>query len=261
MGPVVGRPDKNTLLRRLPSVDEVLRSEPVQTLARAHPRWAVLEAARGEIDRLRADLLAAADPQACAITVDPGRIAKAVAALRRPSLLRVINATGVVLHTNLGRAPLHPDVVARVSEIARGYSNLEYELDARRRGSRHDHVAELVCELTGAEAAAGVNNNAGAVLISLATLAAGREVIVSRGELVEIGGSFRVPDVMRASGATLVEVGTTNKTHPQDYRNAIGPQTGLLLKVHRSNFAVVGFTAEVEPAELVAIGPQPRLPL
>jgi L-seryl-tRNA(Ser) seleniumtransferase len=250
--------DKNALLRQLPSVDEVLRSAVGEELLGKAPKWAVLRAARAEIERLRKDLLAG---RASSPAIDENRLRKAVVELLRPSLLRVINATGVVLHTNLGRAPLHPDVVARVSEIARGYSNLEYELDARRRGSRHDHVAELVCELTGAEAAAVVNNNAGAVLIGLATLAAGREVIVSRGELVEIGGSFRVPDVMRASGATLVEVGTTNKTHPQDYRNAIGPQTGLLLKVHRSNFAVVGFTAEVEPAELVAIGRERGVPV
>jgi L-seryl-tRNA(Ser) seleniumtransferase len=250
--------DKNALLRQLPSVDEVLRSPVGLELLAQAPKWAVLRAARAEIERLRKDLLAG---RVASAAPDENRLRKAVAELLRPSLLRVINATGVVLHTNLGRAPLHPDVVARVGEIARGYSNLEYELDARRRGSRHDHVADLVCELTGAEAAAVVNNNAGAVLIALATLAAGREVIVSRGELVEIGGSFRVPDVMRASGATLVEVGTTNKTHPQDYRNAISPQTGLLLKVHRSNFAVVGFTAEVEPAELVAIGRERGVPV
>src|SRR5262245_46191486 len=250
--------DKNALLRQLPSVDEVLRSPVGVELLAAAPKWVVLRAARAEIERLRKDLLAGRTSSA---EPDAARLRRAVAELRRPSLLRVINATGVVLHTNLGRAPLHPDVIARVAEIARGYSNLEYELDARRRGSRHDHVAELVCELTGAEAAAVVNNNAGAVLIALATLAAGREVIVSRGELVEIGGSFRVPDVMRASGATLVEVGTTNKTHPHDYASAIGPNTALLLKVHKSNFAVIGFTAEVEPAELCAIGRERGVPV
>ena len=250
--------DKNALLRQLPSVDEVLRSPVGQELLASAPKWAVLRAARAEIERLRKELLAG---RASAADIDAERLRHAVAELRRPSLLRVINATGVVLHTNLGRAPLHPEVAARVADIARGYSNLEYELDARRRGSRHDHVADLVCELTGAEAAAVVNNNAGAVLIALATLAVGREVIVSRGELVEIGGSFRVPDVMRASGATLVEVGTTNKTHPQDYRNAIGANTALLLKVHRSNFAVIGFTAEVEPTELCAIGKERGVPV
>src|SRR5262249_28398675 len=155
------------------------------------------------------DLLAG---RASSVEADEARLRAAVAELLRPSLLRVVNATGVVLHTNLGRAPLSEEAVCRVAEIARGYSNLEYEVDARPRGSRHDHVAELISELTGAEAACVVNNNAGAVLIALATLAAGREVVVSRGELVEIGGSFRVPDVMRASGAMLVEVGTTNKT-------------------------------------------------
>src|SRR5262249_21241647 len=163
--------DMNALLRQLPSVDEVLRSAVGQELLAQAPKWAVLRAARGEIERLRKELLAG---RATSATPDDHRLRKAVAELLRPSLLRVINATGVVLHPNLGRAPLHPDVAARVTEIARGYSNLEYELDARRRGSRHDHVAELVCELTGAEAAAVVNNNAGAVLIALATLAAGR---------------------------------------------------------------------------------------
>jgi L-seryl-tRNA(Ser) seleniumtransferase len=243
--------DKNALLRQLPSVDEVLRSPVGEELLKTAPKWAVLRAARAEVERLRKVLLAGRVGQP---EPDAARLRAAVVELLRPSLRRVINATGVVLHTNLGRAPLHPEVALRVAQIARGYSNLEYEVDARKRGSRHDHVADLICEWTGAEAAAVVNNNAGAVLIALATLAQGREVIVSRGELVEIGGSFRVPDVMRASGATLVEVGTTNKTHPQDYRDAITAQTALLLKVHRSNFALVGFTTEVLPAELVAIG-------
>ncbi len=165
----------------------------------------------------------------------------------------MINATGVVLHTNLGRAPLAEAALARVVEVARGYSNLEYRLDERRRGSRHEHVAELLATLTGAEDALVVNNCAAAVLLALSALAAGREVVVSRGELVEIGGSFRVPDVMRASGARLVEVGTTNRTHARDYEGAIDAQTALLLKVHRSNFAIVGFTTEVAPAELAEL--------
>src|SRR5262249_17593371 len=226
------------------------------------PRWAVLRAARDEIDRLRAALLAVPAGETAPEPVPDGaRMRAALEELLRPSLVRVINATGVVLHTNLGRAPLHPRAVERVGEVAAGYCNLEYELDARRRGSRHDHVADLLCELCGAEAACVVNNNAGAVLVALAELAAGREVVVSRGELVEIGGSFRVPDVMRASGARLHEVGTTNKTPPHDYRAAIGPDTALLLKVHRSNFALVGFTAEVALADLVAIGRERGVPV
>jgi L-seryl-tRNA(Ser) seleniumtransferase len=172
----------------------------------------------------------------------------------RPSLTRVLNATGVVLHTNLGRAPLAEPALQRVVEVARGYANLEYRLDERRRGSRHEHVSDLLCALTSAEAALVVNNCAAAVLLGLSANAAGREVVVSRGELVEIGGSFRVPDVMRASGARLVEVGTTNRTRVGDYERALSPDTALLMKVHRSNFAVVGFTEEVSLAELVALG-------
>jgi L-seryl-tRNA(Ser) seleniumtransferase len=170
--------------------------------------------------------------------------AEAVRQLAAPSLRRVLNATGVVLHTNLGRAPLSERAIARVAEIARGYSTLEYDAENRRRGARHDHAREHLRVLTGAEAALVVNNNAGAVLLALAALAAGREVVVSRGELVEIGGGFRIPDVMRASGAQLVEVGTTNRTRLDDYVAALRAETALLLKVHRSNFAVVGFTEE-----------------
>ena len=164
-----------------------------------------------------------------------------------------MNATGVVLHTNLGRAPLAERAIARIVEVARGYSNLEYKLAEGERGSRHAHVARLAAGLCGAEAALVVNNGAAAVLLALSSLAAGREVIVSRGELVEIGGSFRIPDVLRASGARLVEVGTTNRTHLRDYERAITSDTALLLKVHRSNFAVVGFTTEVPVSELAQL--------
>jgi L-seryl-tRNA(Ser) seleniumtransferase len=170
--------------------------------------------------------------------------------LTRASLRPVVNATGVVLHTNLGRAPLAAAAIERIAAVARGYSNLEYRLDAKQRGSRHDHVRALLCELTGAEEALVVNNCAAAVLLALSGLAAGKGVVVSRGELVEIGGSFRVPDVMRASGARLIEVGTTNRTHLNDY---CVDDAALLLKVHRSNFAVVGFTSEVSVAELITL--------
>jgi L-seryl-tRNA(Ser) seleniumtransferase len=236
----------------------VLRSALGASLCARHPRWAVKAAVRGAIDALRERLRAGED---VAPVLDPAALEAAVVALRRPSLRRVINATGVVLHTNLGRAPLAPRAIAHLIEVARRYSNLEYDLERGSRGSRHDHLGPLLAELCGAEAACVVNNNAGAVLLALAALAGGREVIVSRGELVEIGGSFRVPDVMRASGALLCEVGTTNKTHPDDYRGAIGPQTALLLKVHRSNFALLGFTAEVGVRELAAIGRAAGLPV
>src|SRR4051812_27985411 len=242
--------DRNAVLRRLPKVDEVLASPAVRGLLERAPRWAVVTAVRGEIERLRAEIVA---ERSTAVDVDAGKVAGEVDELLKPSLQPLINATGVVLHTNLGRAPLAAHAVERVAQVARGYTNLEYRLDARRRGSRHEHVAELVASLTGAEDALVVNNCAAAVLLALSQLAAGRGVIVSRGELVEIGGSFRVPDVMRASGARLVEVGTTNRTHARDYETAIADDTALLLKVHRSNFAVVGFTAEVEVRELAEL--------
>src|SRR5262249_19625968 len=184
-------------------------------------------------------------------SADGARRARTVA---RPGLRPVINATGVVLHTNLGRAPLALRAIERVVDVARGYSNLEYALDDRARGDRQDHVAAKLELLSGAEDALVVNNNAAAVLVGLAALAAGREVIVSRGELVEIGGSFRVPDVMRESGARLIEVGTTNKTHARDYEAALGPGTALLLKVSRSNFVMTGFVSDVAVDELAAIG-------
>ncbi len=166
----------------------------------------------------------------------------------------MINATGVVLHTNLGRAPLAAEARVAIDDVARGYANLEYDLARGERGSRHDHLRALLRELTGAEDAIVANNNAAATVLGLAALASGREVIVSRGELIEIGGSFRLPEILAMSGGRLVEVGTTNKTHARDYAAAITPATALLLKVHRSNFAMVGFTAEVELAELVALG-------
>jgi L-seryl-tRNA(Ser) seleniumtransferase len=173
----------------------------------------------------------------------------------------VINATGVVIHTNLGRSPLHPSALRHLVEISKAYSNLEYDLDRGDRGTRYAHVEEILCRLSGAESAMAVNNNAGAVLLVLNTLAEGREVVVSRGELVEIGGAFRIPDVMKRSGALLKEVGTTNRTHLTDYLKAIGPQTALLLKVHTSNFRVLGFTSEVPLQELVQLGKEQRLPV
>jgi L-seryl-tRNA(Ser) seleniumtransferase len=252
MEPHPGPGSINEALRRLPKVDDVLESEPMRRLLARAPRWAVLQAVRGEIEKLRARLLK--DPSSSA-ELDPGTVERAALALVRPSLVPLINATGVVLHTNLGRAPLAEPALRRIVEVARGYANLEYQLDERRRGSRHDHVRAILQQLTGAEDALVVNNCAAAVLLALAAHAAGRAAIVSRGELVEIGGSFRVPDVMRASGVRLVEVGTTNRTHEKDYVRALDENADavMLLKVHRSNFAVVGFTHEVTAAELAAL--------
>lgn len=216
----------------------------------AAPRWAIVEAARRSIADRRKQLAAdpAATPEIAA--ADVARLARELAA---PKIRRVINATGVVLHTNLGRAPLSSAARAAIDEVARGYSNLEYDLAKGERGSRHDHLRELLCELTGAEDACVANNNAAATVLGLAALATDREIIVSRGELIEIGGSFRLPEILKLSRGVMVEVGTTNKTHARDYEQAITERTGLLLKVHRSNFAVVGFTAEVSPEQLVAI--------
>jgi L-seryl-tRNA(Ser) seleniumtransferase len=188
-------------------------------------------------------------------------VEKATARKAGPSLRPVINASGVVLHTNLGRAPLAPSALAALEAAARGYSNLEFDLATGTRGSRQVHVERLLCSLTGAEAALVVNNNAAAVFLGVSTLASGREVVISRGELVEIGDSFRIPDVMTRAGGRLREVGTTNRTHLADYEQAIGPETALILKVHRSNFQLLGFTADVDTPALVALARQRGLPI
>src|SRR4051812_4043460 len=234
-------------LRNLPSVDE---------LARGVDDPLAVGAARTVIDRAREEIRAGADPGDLAALLH-----EELRALRAPSLRRVLNATGVVLHTNLGRAPLADQAIARVVEAARGYSNLELDLSSGTRGSRQDHVAPLLRLLTGAEAALVVNNNAGAMLLALAALAEGREVIVSRGELIEIGDGFRIPDVLARSGAKLVEVGTTNRTRAADYERAIGPDTALLLRVHQSNFRVVGFAERPGLKDLATVAREAGLPL
>jgi L-seryl-tRNA(Ser) seleniumtransferase len=216
------------------------------------PHPLAVPAARAAIDAARAALLEGAERDVDVLADARARLAAA----RRPSLRAVINATGVIVHTNLGRAPLSAAARGAVSAAATGYANLEYELDEGKRGSRQAHVEELLCELTGAEAGLAVNNGAAAVLLAAATLAGpGREVVVSRGQLVEIGGSFRIPDVIAQSGSALVEVGTTNRTRVADYERAIGERTGALLRVHQSNFATVGFVEAVEIEALAALGP------
>jgi L-seryl-tRNA(Ser) seleniumtransferase len=224
-------------LRELPSVDRLLADERVARLVDAHGRPRVVAAVRAALARAREELGAGYEPGDL-----PERVSAQLAALERPRLRRALNATGVVVHTNLGRAPLAEDALAHVVEASRGYSNLEFDLDEGARGSRQDHAAPLLRELTGAEASLVVNNNAGALLLALAALAEGRKVIVSRGELIEIGDGFRIPDVLARSGAELVEVGTTNRTRAADYERAIGERTALLLRVHQSNFRMVGFT-------------------
>jgi L-seryl-tRNA(Ser) seleniumtransferase len=246
-------------LRQLPSVDRLLQETAVAALVAQHTRPVVLAAARATLDAERAAVRAGEAPRAPTVLV--AAVAAQVAALSAPRLRRVLNATGVVLHTNLGRAPLAASALAAAAEVAGGYSNLEYDLEAGERGSRHEHVTDRLRRLTGAPAALMVNNNASAVLLALAALAAGREVIVSRGQLVEIGGGFRVPDVLRQSGARLVEVGTTNRTYVEDYAQAITPETALLLRVHPSNFQVRGFVHSASPAELVVLGRERGLPV
>jgi L-seryl-tRNA(Ser) seleniumtransferase len=234
-------------LRDLPSVDE---------LARGNDDALAVDAARAVIERAREEIRAGADPGDLAARLD-----EELSRLRAPRLRRVLNATGVIVHTNLGRAPLATEALARVVETARGYANLEYDLSAGARGSRQDHVAELLRGLTGAEAALVVNNNAAAVLLALAALAEGREVLVSRGELIEIGDGFRIPEVLARSGAVLREVGTTNRTRAADYEAAVGPETALLLRVHQSNFRVVGFTEQPTVAQLASVARRHGLPL
>ena len=234
-------------LRDLPSVDELAR-EAGDPLA--------VDAARVVIERARKEIRAGADPGDLA-----ARLRDELGDARRPRLRGVLNATGVVVHTNLGRAPLAEEALARVVAAGRGYSNLEFDLAAGERGSRQDHCADIFRRLTGAEAALVVNNNAGAVLLALAALAEGREVVVSRGELIEIGDGFRIPDVLARSGARLVEVGTTNRTRAADYEKAIGPDTAVLLRVHQSNFRVVGFEERPRLEEVAEVARKHGLPL
>jgi L-seryl-tRNA(Ser) seleniumtransferase len=234
-------------LRDLPSVDELTRSigDPL-----------AVTAARAVLARAREEIQAGVDPGDLA-----ARLAQELTSARAPALRRVLNATGVIVHTNLGRAPLPAAALDRLVEVGRGYSNLEYDLDEGARGSRQDHVAAILRRLTGAESSIVVNNNAGAMLLALAALAEGREVLVSRGELIEIGDGFRIPDVLARSGAKLVEVGTTNRTHAADYERAAGENTALVLRVHQSNFRVVGFTEQPALTELAAIARRHDVPL
>jgi L-seryl-tRNA(Ser) seleniumtransferase len=235
--------------RALPSVSALLESDGVQPLLERVPRAVVVDAIRRTIDDARRG---AVDPPGdSAAWADA--VARAVGATTQPSLRRVINGTGVVLHTNLGRAPLAPAAIDAIVRAGSGFTNLEYDIDAGARGSRYVHCAALLRELTGAEDALVVNNCAAALVLVLNTFADGRDAIVSRGELIEIGGSFRIPEIMAKSGARLSEVGTTNRTHLDDYRRALSADTGIIVKVHRSNFAVSGFVAEASAGEIGAL--------
>jgi len=256
--------DKEELYRKIPSVDRLLNSPELIELSAEFPRNLILGAINQVLEEFRKHIenLDSIESQAELKFGDILKIAvDRVKRLSRPSLKPVINATGVIVHTNLGRSILADRVLKKFEPLSGGYCNLEYDLDHGKRGSRYSHVEGILKEITSAEAAMVVNNNAAAVLLSLETFAKGREVIVSRGQLVEIGGSFRIPDVMAKSGAVMIEVGTTNKTHLRDYEEKIGPDTALLLKVHQSNFQIVGFTEEVLTPELVELGKKYGIPL
>jgi L-seryl-tRNA(Ser) seleniumtransferase len=253
----------NELLRQLPQNSALLDSEPGQRLVKLFGRKDVVNALRDELQRAREGLQRGTLTVLPAFTSEPffERVSRSIEAKRRASLRPVINATGVIIHTGLGRAPLAPEAQAAVQVVAETYSNLELDLATGERGSRYEHVETLICELTGAEAAIVVNNGAAAVLVCLMALAQGRDVIGSRGELIEIGGAFRLPDVIVQSGARLKEVGTTNRTHLADYERAIGLETALLLKSHPSNFRIVGFTAAPSRRELADLAHGRGLPL
>lgn len=261
--------NKRDILRRIPKVDEVLAREPLFVFFEEKGQTVVTQAVRDAIDNLRADILKLTEDELDSfdterLSVD--KVAEQVAVSLdeddQNNLIAAINATGTILHTNLGRAPLCKEAVENVARVSRGYSNLEYDVKAGKRGSRHDIVSDVLCELTGAEAAMMVNNNASATMLVLSAMCEGKECIVSRGELVEIGGAFRIPDIMEQSGATLKEVGTTNKTKISDYDKAFDEEkTGALMKVHKSNYDVVGFTEEASLEDLVALGAEKGVPV
>jgi len=253
-------------LSQIPNVDHILSKPEMVQLGDRYPRGIILEAVRRGLDRLRHTVIAARDPGKLDHSIFSfehlfPQFMEEIENQVRPSLRRVINATGVVIHTNLGRSLLHEEAIDHIARVSRHYSNVEFDLAQGKRGSRYTHVEGILCRLTGAEAALVVNNNAAAVVLVLNTIAAGREVIVSRGQLVEIGGAFRIPDVMNRSGAILREVGTTNRTHLGDYEAAIGDETALILKVHTSNFRIIGFTAEVHVGELAELAHSHQLPV
>ena len=255
--------NKNLLYRSIPKVDILLEKEEIQNAIEEYGREIVMEAIREEMEGLRAYIGTCEDEKAALDKIESltEQILRYVKKVNTPNMRMVINGTGTILHTNLGRAPISQEHMAKLSNIVTGYSNLEYNLEAGKRGERYSHFEELLCRLTGAEAAMAVNNNAAAVMLILSSMAKGGEVVVSRGELVEIGGKFRIPDVMEQSGATLVEVGTTNKTHYSDYEDAITEETKALLKVHTSNYRIVGFTDTVTVADLAPLAKERELPL
>jgi L-seryl-tRNA(Ser) seleniumtransferase len=256
---------RKALLKGLPKIDDVIGLLEKNGIYSKASKDIVREACREIVQSLRDQIQSAADKALPSLSPDAASAARIVEErmedLHRFKLRRLVNATGVILHTNLGRAPLCPEAVERIVEVGRGYSNLEFDLTRGERGLRYDHVTGLICALTGAEDALIVNNNAAAGLLTRNTLAEHKEAIVSRGELIEIGGEFRIPDVMTKSNSILREVGTTNRTRLADYEKAIGPNTGVILKVHTSNYRIVGFTEEAELLPLVALGKHHNIPV
>lgn len=255
--------NKNMLYRSIPKVDILLENETITELIETYSRDTVMESIHVEMDKLRKFIGQCDDEEKAKKQIEllVPHIEKTVMAMHTPNMRQVINGTGTILHTNLGRAPISQKHMEKVAALATGYSNLEYNLEAGRRGERYSHFEKLLCKITGAEAAMAVNNNAAAVMLILSSMAKGGEVIVSRGELIEIGGKFRIPDVMEQSGATLVEVGTTNKTHYSDYEDAITEETKALLKVHTSNYRIVGFTDSVAIDGLIPLAKEHDLPV
>ena len=245
--------------RDLPSVDRVRASDGMAALTEAYPRDWVVDLVRRELDRARQKIRDGGKAPSAGDVVDG--VGGELRSINEVAPRQVINATGVIVHTNLGRAPLSQSAIDAMTQAARGYTDLEMDLSTGRRGSRQAHLQSLLQQVTGAEAALAVNNNASALLLGLSALSVGKEVIVSRGEAVEIGGGFRIPDVLKQSGATLVDVGTTNRTYIRDYQDAITENTAAMLKVHSSNFRVEGFTAEVEPSELVELSKERGIPV
>ncbi len=256
--------DKKSILSKIPSVDELLKYKVIEELIEICPRPVLVQVIRDYLGEYRDSILSKNQSELREQNLDIDEILFDIKnrAHKKMSynLKHVINATGVVIHTNLGRSPLSKEVHDLLYKTSFGYSNLEMDIDKGIRGSRYDHVEEVLKELTKAEAAMVVNNNAAAVMLVLSTMAKNKEVIVSRGQLIEIGGSFRIPDVMKESGAKLIEVGTTNKTHIKDYENAINEETGALMKVHTSNYRILGFTAEVSSEELVKLARSKDIP-
>lgn len=255
--------DKNVFYRSIPKVDILLEDERIQNAASVYERDTVMDAIREQTEYVRGLIRACDEEETIRREIDNliPDIIRRVEKMHTPDMRPVINATGTILHTNLGRAPISREHMARLAEVACGYSNLEYDLEAGRRGERYSHFEKLLCKITGAEAAMAVNNNASAVMLILSSMAKGGEVVVSRGELVEIGGKFRIPDVMEQSGARLVEVGTTNKTHYSDYADAVTEETKAFLKVHTSNYRIVGFTESVGIDDLIPLGQEYDLPI